>query len=164
MNDPTKQPLEAARKDDRMSIKLKLQQMNQQELDAAMRRYAEILEGEIEPGEVAELKELAFALDKTAADVERDHQIIRQIEAAKASIKAARDVDLPLKRAEEALAAYDADTKRLADQRLANRAPLANEANRLDGVKAAAHAAVTTINQIRNENPALLAHEAEAAL
>ncbi len=145
-----------------MELGSKLRPENQQEIERAQKRYHEILGGEIEASELEELRRLLIVLDKNSADVQRDHQTVKQIDAAKRTIHDHRRAAGDFESAHQALKDFDAETDRIVLQRAQDRAPLTAKVEKLNRMESDARQAVQEVNRLRQENPVLLADELEA--
>lgn len=145
----------------------KLQTMSGDELARAKRRYAEILRDDTDDAQqIEEIRKLAFALDKTAADVVRDQATIARVKQLRNAMRNGRYQEGPLSAAAQAVDEHNAATRKILDERQAELNKLTAERDRLSKLQSDAREAVAEINRLRSDGGTaeLLADEPEATL
>lgn len=137
------------------------------ELARLKRRYVELLrDDQDDDAQATELRRLAFALDKTAADVRKDQETIARVKALRRAMRAGRGLDPQLTAAAQRVHEHQAETRKLVQDRQRELDALAAERDRIGKLQSDAREAVAQINQLRGdgETAELLADEPAADL
>jgi uncharacterized Zn finger protein (UPF0148 family) len=124
----------------------------------ALRRYFEILSDDVANGDqVEEIKSLMPLLHKTAADVERDAKVVSEAKRLQAVIRQGRDLRGAIEAAGKAAEDKAAEARALQERMMRELVSVREENSRLQGLRDDAERAIATLEDLKRNNPALLA-------
>jgi hypothetical protein len=130
--------------------------------DAARKRYPILLEAqEPDAAAVAELQEAMRLLGKGPAELEADAATLATYRQLQSTMKLGKGIGERLGAAVTAVGNFQAETRKILEDRQQQLADLIREENALRSRESAADAARQEIDKLRSRHPDLLMHESE---